>query len=52
MLGDVRLVNRLTVRAGRIVYDPTGVSMPEWQHAPKQYFIIPKLGSDPGAIVP
>ncbi|HEV2493423.1 MAG TPA: amidohydrolase/deacetylase family metallohydrolase [Terriglobia bacterium] len=52
MNGTVKLVNRLTVRAGRIVYDPTGVGMPEWQHAPKQYFIIPKLGSDPAALVP
>ena len=52
MTGTVKLVNRLTVRAGRIVYDATGVSMPDWRHAPQQYYIIPKLGSDPAAIVP
>jgi dihydroorotase len=52
MTGSVKLANRMTVRAGRIVYDPTGLGMPEWQRAPKQYFIIPKLGSDPPAIVP
>ncbi len=52
LTGSEKLVNRMTVRAGRIVYDPTGLGAPEWQHAPKQYFIIPKLGSDPPAIVP
>jgi dihydroorotase len=50
MMGNVRLVNRLTVRAGRIVYDPTGLSMPEWSKAPKQYFTVPKLGTDPPAL--
>lgn len=50
MLGSVNLVNRLTVRAGRIVYDPTGLSMVEWQKAPKQYFTIPALGTDPPAL--
>jgi hypothetical protein len=43
MIGNVALENRLTVRAGRIVYDPTGVSMVEWHHAPPQYFTIPQL---------
>jgi len=51
LTGDVRLTNRLTVRAGRIVYDVTGLAAPEWQHAPKQYFTVPKLGGDPGAMV-
>jgi dihydroorotase len=50
MLGSVNLINRLTARAGRIVYDPTGLSMVEWEKAPKQYFIIPRLGSDPPAL--
>jgi dihydroorotase len=50
MVGGVNLVDRLTVRAGRIVYDPTGLSMVEWERAPKQYFTIPKLGSDPPAL--
>ena len=35
LLGDVKLVDLLTVRAGRIAYDPTGLSMPEWEQAPK-----------------
>ena len=51
LTADLKLTNRLTVRAGRIVYDPTGLSAPEWQHAPKQYFTVPKLGSDPPAVV-
>ncbi len=49
MTGDVRLVNRLTVRAGRIVYDPTGISRVEWEKARQQYFTTPKLQSDPPA---
>jgi dihydroorotase len=47
MTGDVRLVNRLTVRAGHIVYDPTGISRVEWEKARQQYFTAPKLPTDP-----
>jgi dihydroorotase len=47
MTGDVKLVNRLTVRAGHIVYDPTGISRVEWEKARQQYFTAPKLASDP-----
>ena len=50
MIGDAKLINRLTVRAGRIVYDPTGLSMVEWEEAPRRYFTTPKLGSDPPAL--
>jgi len=50
LVGNVKIENRLTVRAGRIVYDPTGLSMPEWQKAPAQYFTVPKLQSDPPAM--
>lgn len=50
MIGDVKLENRMTLRAGRIAYDPTGVSMVTWEKAPKQYFTTPKLqGVDPEA---
>src|SRR6185503_3772330 len=38
MIGEGRLENRMTLRAGRAVYDPSGVSMVEWEKAPKQYF--------------
>ena len=51
LTGNVKLVNRMTVRAGRVVYDPTGLGAPEWQRAPKLYFTTPKLGSDPPASV-
>jgi len=44
MNGDVKLVARMTIRAGRIVFDPSGLSMVEWETAPKQYFTTPELG--------
>ena len=50
MIGKQKLVNRMTLRAGRIVYDPTGLSMPEWEHASKQYFTVPLLQSSPPAM--
>lgn len=46
---NVRIVARMTVRAGRIVYDPSGLSMVEWEKARKQYFTAPVLGSDPAS---
>ncbi len=50
VVGKSKLVNRLTVRAGRIVYDPTGVGLLEWEKAPAQYFTTPKLQNvDPPA---
>ena len=50
MIGDAKLVNLLTVRAGQIVYDPSGISMVEWEKAAPRYFTTPKLGSDPPAL--
>jgi dihydroorotase len=47
MVGEGKLVPLMTVRAGRILFDPSGLSMTEWQKAPKQYFTAPKLGNDP-----
>jgi dihydroorotase len=41
MNADVRLSTRMTVRAGRILYDPTGLSMVEWEKARPQYFTVP-----------
>jgi dihydroorotase len=41
MLGRQRLDCCMTLRAGKIVYDPTGLSMPEWEQAPKSYWHIP-----------
>ena len=45
MDGNVKLVARMTVRAGRILYDPSGLSMVEWEKAPPQYFTTPALGN-------
>jgi dihydroorotase len=49
MDGNVKVVPRMTIRAGRILYDPSGLSMVEWEKAPKQYFTTPELGSSPPA---
>jgi dihydroorotase len=47
MDGDTRIIARMTIRAGHIVYDPSGLSMVLWEKARKQYFTSPVLGSDP-----
>jgi dihydroorotase len=39
--GNVKLIARMTVRAGRIVFDPSGLSMVDWRKARKQYFTPP-----------
>jgi dihydroorotase len=44
MDGNLKLVARMTVRGGRILYDPSGLSMVEWTQAPKQYFTTPQTG--------
>jgi len=41
MDANVRLLARMTIRAGRISYDPSGLSMVEWEKARPQYFAIP-----------
>ncbi|HOU12474.1 MAG TPA: amidohydrolase/deacetylase family metallohydrolase [Anaerolineae bacterium] len=43
IVGSQKLECAMTVRAGKIVYDPTGLSMPEWQHAPAAYWKLPDL---------
>lgn len=45
MEGKVKLVARMTVRAGRILYDPSGLSMVQWEKARPQYFNTPELGN-------
>ncbi|MGC9348865.1 MAG: amidohydrolase/deacetylase family metallohydrolase [Anaerolineae bacterium] len=37
IVGEEKLECAMTVRAGEIVYDPTGLSMPLWQDAPESY---------------
>jgi dihydroorotase len=46
MDGDTTITARMTVRAGRIVYDPSGLSMVEWEKARPQYFTSPGPGSE------
>ncbi|MBV8475675.1 MAG: amidohydrolase/deacetylase family metallohydrolase [Acidobacteria bacterium] len=45
MKGNAKLVARMTVRAGRILYDPSGLSMVEWEKARPQYFNTPTFGN-------
>src|SRR5215467_1841921 len=45
MDGNVQLVARMTIRAGRISYDPSGLSMVQWDKARPQYFNTPGLGN-------
>ena len=49
MNGTAKLMARMTVRAGRILYDPSGLSMVEWEKARPQYFSTPAMGSSPPA---
>ncbi len=41
IIGDKKLECQLTLRAGKIVFDPTGLSMPRWQDAPDAYWKLP-----------
>jgi dihydroorotase len=43
MEGTSQIVARMTIRAGRIVYDPSGLSMVRWEDARPQYFNVPML---------
>ena len=45
MEGSVKLIPRMTVRGGKILFDPSGLSTVDWRKARKQYFRPPKLGS-------
>ncbi len=49
MRGDVKLVARMAIRDGRILYDPSGFSMVEWEKASSQYFTTPTFGNSPAA---
>ena len=41
--GQGKLECALTVRAGQIVWDPAGLSMPAWEQAPERYWRVPSL---------
>ena len=43
LTGRSKLECALTIRAGQIVYDPAGLSMPEWPDAPEAYWKVPEL---------
>jgi dihydroorotase len=43
LIGHTKLECVMTLRAGEIVYDPSGMSMPEWEQAPEAYWINPAL---------
>jgi dihydroorotase len=42
MIGNQKLTAAMTIRAGKIVYDPEGLSMPLWEDAPEAYWVLPK----------
>ncbi len=39
--GDKKLECQMTLRAGEIVFDPSGLSMPAWEDAPEAYWKLP-----------
>jgi len=41
--GQHKLECQLTLRAGQVVFDPGGLSMPGWEQAPASYFKMPDL---------
>lgn len=50
MEADVQVVTRMTIRAGRVAYDPSGLSMVEWEKARPQYFNNPSEGDSTPAM--
>src|SRR5438309_584740 len=47
MEGTLRIVAQMTICGGRILYDPSGLSMVQWEKARPQYFNLPIL---PGSL--
>ncbi|MBN1642559.1 MAG: amidohydrolase/deacetylase family metallohydrolase [Anaerolineae bacterium] len=43
LAGRAKLECALTVRAGQIVYNPTGIGLPLWEQAPEPYWRTPAL---------
>lgn len=46
MSGHVKLIARMTLRAGKILFDPSGLSMVDWREARKRYYKPPRLQSN------
>jgi dihydroorotase len=40
LMGRQKLTCKLTIRAGEVVYDPDGVTMPKWMDAPDDYWVL------------
>lgn len=40
LMGGQNLTCKMTVRAGEVVYDPDGMSLPKWTDAPDDYWVI------------
>jgi len=47
IVGNERLECRMTLRAGKIVYNPYGMSLPAWQDAPPDYWQIQQSPTAP-----
>ncbi len=43
-IGGKKLVSSMTIRAGEVVYDPTGMAQPLWEEAPADYWTIRQPG--------
>ncbi len=43
-IGSKKLLCSLTIRAGEVVYDPTGMAQPLWEEAPAEYWTIRQPG--------
>jgi dihydroorotase len=42
--GSHRLTCHMTLRAGQVVYDPSGMSLPDWTQAPASYWTLRQPG--------
>ena len=47
MTGDKKLECVLTLRGGEVAYDPNGLSMPDWEEAPEEYWTSRRAGGTP-----
>jgi len=46
--GASKLECRMTVRAGKVVFDEDGLSVPKWEEAPEDYWKMPFVPQNPG----
>ena len=52
MAGTQKLECVLTMRRGKVVFDPAGLTMPEWQKAPADYWVCRRPKGAPETWVP